>query len=212
MLFAPHENPYYFALPYNDFDANGVRKIDAATLVPWANSQVWAGNESMLKNRWIKIDAVTGAGTTTAYAQWEDVGPNSETDQAYVFGPAAPSNTFGEHAGLDVSPAVMTLLGMPDVFTANWQFVDFADVPDGPWKDTITTSQLTYDPIVEHPSVGADWLTGNTRANTIRAQTGDDTIFGSGGNDRLWGEDGNDHVFGGTGNDALSAAVRWVTV
>ena len=154
----------------------------------------------MLKNHWIRIDV----GATTVYAQWEDVGPNSETDQNYVFGSAAPSNTFGAHAGLDVSPAVMSYLGVSDVFTATWQFVDAVDVPVGPWTQTITASQVTYDQINERPTNHADWITGTPSVNRISARAGNDTVFGSGGNDRLAGQGGNDHVYGGTGNDLLS--------
>ena len=200
LLFTPLENPFYFALPYNDFDAQGNRRADAASIIPWSGSQVFGADQSMLKNRWIRIDA----GGTTVYAQWEDVGPNSETDQNYVFGSAAPGNTFGAHAGLDVSPAVMSFLGQSDVFTADWQFVDFVDVPDGPWKTTITTSQVTYDQSNEHPTGRADFIIGTPAANRISAGAGADTIFGSGGIDRLAGQGGNDHVYGGTGDDLLS--------
>ena len=198
-LFAPKENPYYFALPYNDFDANGIRRADAASVVPWANTQVWAANESMLKNRWIKIEA----NGSTVYAQWEDVGPNNEHDINYVFGSSQPVNTFGAHAGLDVSPAVMNRLGVSDVFAASWQFVDFADVPAGPWTDHITTSQLTFNPRNEHPTGHADWLTGKPTAETINSLGGNDTVFGSGGDDHISGGGGNDRLFGGTGQDAL---------
>ena len=69
--FLPKENPFYFALPYNDFDENGIRKKEVWKTIYWANTQTWEKTESMCKNRWIKI---TKNGKT-AYAQWEDAGP-----------------------------------------------------------------------------------------------------------------------------------------
>lgn len=139
--FSPKENPFYFALPYNDFDENGNRKKDAYTIVPWANSKKWTDAESMLKNQWIKITK----GGKTAYAQWQDVGPFSEDDSAYVFGSAAPKSRTNDDAGLDVSPAVRDFLGLEDVDKTDWQFVLADQIPDGPWKNTVTTSQLNWN-------------------------------------------------------------------
>lgn len=139
--FTPKENSFYFALPYNDFDDNGKRKKDAAKIIPWAASKKWGSQESMLKNQWIKVTK----GDKVAYAQWEDVGPFGEDDSAYVFGGAAPQQKTNDDAGLDVSPAVRDVLGLSDVDKTNWQFVDAKDVPDGPWKTTITTSQISWN-------------------------------------------------------------------
>ena len=61
--FTPQENPFYFALPYNDLDKNGVQKNEAQTLVPWAKNRVLINTESICKNMWIKIihgDKVVG--------------------------------------------------------------------------------------------------------------------------------------------------------
>lgn len=138
--FAPKENPFYFALPYNDFDAKGKHKKDLANVVPWAKDVPLKDGESMLKNRWIRI-AKDGK---IAYAQWEDVGPFKEDDAAYVFGTAQPASKTNKRAGLDVSPAVNDFLGLSDIDTADWQFVDESDVPDGPWKKTVTTSQVYW--------------------------------------------------------------------
>jgi hypothetical protein len=138
--FTPKENPFYFALPYNDFDKKGKRKKEVFNLATWANSGTWKSDESILKNRWIRIVK----GTKTTYAQWEDVGPFSEDDTAYVFGAADPKSKTNKHAGLDVSPAVRDMLGLSDVDTVDWQFVDDDQVPDGPWKKIVTTSQVYW--------------------------------------------------------------------
>jgi len=138
--FTPKENPFYFALPYDDF-ADGVRKTSASRLIPWAKGRTWGPNESMCKNQWIKITN----GNTVAYAQWEDVGPFEENDAAYVFGTARPRNKINNNAGLDVSPAVAQYLSLEDIDSVDWQFVSAADVPDGPWKQVVTTSQIDWE-------------------------------------------------------------------
>lgn len=138
--FAPKENPFYFALPYNDFDSNGNRKKEVYSLVGWAKSVSWKDNQSILKNQWIKIMK----GNNVAYAQWQDVGPFKEDDAAYVFGNALPKSKINNHAGLDVSPAVHDMLGLADVDKVDWQFVDADQVPDGPWKKVVTTSQIYW--------------------------------------------------------------------
>ncbi|MFN8559128.1 MAG: hypothetical protein U0531_17915 [Dehalococcoidia bacterium] len=144
--FVPKENPFYFDLPYNDFDGNGNRRPDAARVVPWAGEKVWGPRESMLKNRWIKI-IKSGR---TCYAQWEDSGPYVYDDLAYVFGAGdpRPRSTLANNAGMDVSPAVRDCLGFSGINNADnkvdWQFVDAADVPAGPWKQNLTTSQVNW--------------------------------------------------------------------
>lgn len=140
--FMPKENPFYFALPYNDFDGNGKRKKEVASLVPWVKtvSAATKGETSILKNQWIRIMK----GEKAAYAQWEDVGPFKEDDAAYVFGAAQPASKTNKRAGLDVSPAVHDVLGLSDVDTVDWQFVDEKDVPSGPWKKVVTTSQVYW--------------------------------------------------------------------
>jgi hypothetical protein len=134
--FVPKENPFYFALPYNDFDNNGNRKKEVFSLIPWAGQKKWTDNESVCKNRWIKIMK----GGKAAYAQWQDVGPFKEDDHGYVFGTAAPKSKTNNNAGLDISPAVKDYLGLSDIDKTDWQFVDPADVPGGPWKKIVTTS------------------------------------------------------------------------
>lgn len=132
--FTPSENPFYVALPYNDFDASGHRKATAGAcqrLLVHPDEHY-----SYCKNVWLAVRN----GDKTVYAQWEDVGPFIEDDPSYVFGNAAPRNTTGAGAGLDVSPAVRDYLGLNDVDKTSWQFVNPLDVPEGPWKTTITTS------------------------------------------------------------------------
>ena len=137
----PNENPFYFALPYNDF-INGNHKTTAYHTVYWANETTWGPLQSMLKNQWIEISAHG----KTAYGQWEDVGPYGETDSAYVFGSATPSNPRNHNAGLDLSPALTQYLGLNGEEASNWKFVKATDVPDGPWKKIITTRQINWTP------------------------------------------------------------------
>ncbi len=140
------ENSFYFALPYNDLDDNGNRKAEALKIIPWAGEKKWNDSESICKNHWIKIIH----NGKTAYAQWEDAGPCDdaggcgENDKNYVFGTAQPKFSGNSGAGLDVSPAVKKTLGLKDVDKTDWQFVDEKDVPDGPWKKTITISGLNW--------------------------------------------------------------------
>lgn len=137
------ENPFYFALPYNDFDENGKRKSEVFQVIPWANEKKWSDSESICKNRWIKI-VHDGK---VAYAQWEDAGPCDdaggcgENDKNYVFGTAAPRFKIG----LDVSPAVKEHLGLGDIDSTDWQFIDEKDVPVGPWNQVITRSGVSWN-------------------------------------------------------------------
>ena len=43
------------------------------------------------------------------------------------------SPTSTRVSGLDVSPAVRDFLGMEDTDVTDWKFVDFDEVPSGPW-------------------------------------------------------------------------------
>lgn len=137
--FTPLENPFYVALPYTDFSPDG-RKPNAMKVVPWAQERQWGRHDSLCKNRWVKITR----GAKTTYAQWEDVGPFQHDDVNYVFGSAKPRNRVNHQAGLDVSPAIRDALDLTGIDTVNWQFVDAADVPDGPWKQIVTTRQVSW--------------------------------------------------------------------
>jgi hypothetical protein len=139
--FRPKENPFYFALPYNDFDENGKRKSSIYQLAGWMKGKKLGAGESACKNQWIKITNKNGS---SAYAQWEDVGPMKENDEKYVFGTANPASKFNNNAGLDVSPAVRDFLGLKDIDKTDWQFVSVSEVPKGPWKEIITTSQINW--------------------------------------------------------------------
>lgn len=136
--FTPRENPFYFALPYSDYDAQGRRKASANRCSQY--SGVSSPDTSWCKNAWIKITK----GGKAAYAQWQDVGPMETDDTAYVFGSARPANTNLSKAGLDVSPAVRDYLGLRDVDSTSWQFVTPGAVPAGPWKQIVTSSGLYW--------------------------------------------------------------------
>lgn len=138
--FTPRENPFYFALPYNDFDKKGERKKDAVIIVPWAKDMKVKDLESYCKNHWIKIMK----GDRVVYAQWEDVGPFGENDASYVFGNAEPQNKTNKHSGLDVSPAVRDYLGISEEDIIDWQFMEAENVPDGPWKKITTKTNICW--------------------------------------------------------------------
>jgi len=139
--FIPKENPFYFALPYNDFDDNGTRRPNSYGTVYWSIEKQWNDSESMVKNRWIEITK----DNKTAYAQWEDAGPFVYDDSAYVFGNTVPKNKLNHNAGLDVSPAVKDYLNLlHGKNVVSWRFVDYDNVPDGPWKNIITSSDTFH--------------------------------------------------------------------
>lgn len=126
--FTPRQNPFYIALPYNDLTSKGY-KPEAASVIPWFKDGPQAHKKSVLKGRWIAIrykDRV-------AYAQWEDCGPFRTDHWQYVFGNERPKPNLNKGAGLDVSPAVRDYLGMADTDVTDWKFVDFDEVPQGPW-------------------------------------------------------------------------------
>jgi len=138
--FVPAENPFYCALPYNNFAEDGTLKTEV--LCP----------DSSCKNSWLKITK----DNRVAYAQWEDVGPFGENDANYVFGSSPPANLVNNNAGLDVSPAVRDYLALEDLDIVDWEFVASSSVPDGPWKEIITTSPVNW---VEwyKPEVNTSW-------------------------------------------------------
>lgn len=139
--FIPKENPFYFALPYNDVTDHGHKESvkSIPILKKWKTLEDSKGSDdfvSYCKNKWIKIN-YRGK---VCYAQWEDVGPFETDDVNYVFGNARPKNKKNGGVGLDISPACFKYLGMKDNDYTDWQFVDFKDVPDGPWLKYITIS------------------------------------------------------------------------
>ena len=127
--FTPGQNPFYVALPYNDVQASG-HKPEAAQVIPWFKREYKGPGKTVLKGRWIAVrfkDRI-------AYAQWEDCGPFRTDHYAYVFGNERPKPNLNKGAGLDVSPAVRDYLGMASTDVTDWRFVEFDEVPRGPWS------------------------------------------------------------------------------
>jgi hypothetical protein len=127
--FTPRLNPFYCALPYNDKAREGHRP-EAPRVVPWFQEAYQGPAVSTCKDRWIAIRK----GNRTAYAQWEDAGPFRTDNWQYVFGNDRPKPNLNKGAGLDVSPAVRDYLGLKPTDVTDWRFVDFSEVPRGPWS------------------------------------------------------------------------------
>jgi hypothetical protein len=127
--FTPKQNPFYCALPYNDKAREGHRP-EASRVVPWFNEAYQGPAVSTCKDRWIVIRK----GNRVAYAQWEDAGPFRTDHWQYVFGNERPKPNLNKGAGLDVSPAVRDYLGLKPTDVTDWKFVDFKEVPRGPWS------------------------------------------------------------------------------
>lgn len=146
--FIPGQNPFYYALPYNDITRTGT-KASARAMIPWFDKEFYRSGRTVLKGRWIAIRR----GDKICYAQWEDVGPFETDDWEYVFGDARPRTKKNRAAGLDISPAVRDYLGIPSGYgTVDWRFVDVDEVPDGPWKK---------------------WGSNNPFANSMLTESGD---------------------------------------
>lgn len=126
--FTPKQNPFYCALPYNDKAREGHRP-EAARVVPWFKEAYQGPGVSTCKGRWLAIRK----GDKVAYAQWEDAGPFRTDHWEYVFGNERPKPNLNKGAGLDISPAVRDYLGLQPTDVTDWKFVDFSEVPRGPW-------------------------------------------------------------------------------
>ena len=127
--FTPRLNPFYCALPYNDKAKEGHRP-EAPRVVPWFSEAYQGPAVSTCKGRWIAIRK----GNRVAYAQWEDAGPFRTDHWQYVFGNERPKPNLNKGAGLDVSPAVRDYLGLNGTDVTDWKFVEFNEVPRGPWS------------------------------------------------------------------------------
>jgi hypothetical protein len=127
--FKPQQNPFYCALPYNDKARTG-HHPEAPRVVPWFNEAYQGPAVSTCKDRWIAVRK----GNRIAYAQWEDAGPFRTDHWQYVFGNERPKPSLNGGAGLDVSPAVRDYLGLKPTDVTDWHFVEFKDVPRGPWS------------------------------------------------------------------------------
>ena len=126
--FTPQQNPFYCALPYNDKAHTGHRP-EAPRVVPWFQEAYQGPAVSTCKDRWVAIRK----GNRIAFAQWEDAGPFRTDHWQYVFGDERPKPNLNQGAGLDVSPAIRDYLGLQQTDVTDWRFVDFTDVPRGPW-------------------------------------------------------------------------------
>ncbi len=127
--FTPRQNPFYCALPYNDKASTGHRP-EAPEVVPWFKEAYQGPAVSTCKGRWVAIRR----GNKTVYAQWEDAGPFRTDHWQYVFGNERPKPNLNRGAGLDVSPAVRDYLGLHETDVTDWKFVEFSEVPHGPWS------------------------------------------------------------------------------
>ncbi|MBJ7327120.1 MAG: hypothetical protein JHC52_07230 [Chthoniobacterales bacterium] len=126
--FVPRQNPFYIALPYNDV-SGGRTKPEVSRVIPWFRETFSKQGESVCKSRWVVIRHRG----KEAYAQWEDCGPFRTDHWQYVFGTQRPLPNLNQGAGLDVSPAVRDYLRMDSKDVADWRFVEFSEVPRGPW-------------------------------------------------------------------------------
>ncbi|HEY5751943.1 MAG TPA: hypothetical protein VIT21_02235 [Chthoniobacterales bacterium] len=126
--FVPRQNPFYVALPYNDVE-KGRTKPEAKIVIPWFRRAFREEGKTVCKGRWLAIRK----GNRICYAQWEDCGPFRTDHWQYVFGSDRPLPNLNKGAGLDVSPAIRDYLGMRGTDVCDWKFVDFRDVPSGPW-------------------------------------------------------------------------------
>jgi hypothetical protein len=153
--FTPQQNPFYCALPYNDKASTGHRP-EAPTVVPWFKEAYQGPAVSVCKGRWIAIRK----GNKVAYAQWEDAGPFRTDHWQYVFGNERPKPNLNKGAGLDVSPAVRDYLGLSETDVTDWKFVEFSEVPHGPWarvgnNNTFVMNKQKADrALVEGPKPG----------------------------------------------------------
>lgn len=145
--FTPLQNPFYVALPAQEFDQRGLI-ASARPASPWTNSSTPG---SFFKNRWVEVVSSHKSGQEfRCFGQWEDVGPGGREDSLmqydYVFGTARPDNSLRLGAGIDISPACAIALGMDidnlvhESGIVSWRFTDPEDVPPGPWKNIITTA------------------------------------------------------------------------
>ena len=128
LSFVPQQNPFYVALPYNDV-SGGRHKPEARKAIPWFNAIFEQEGKSVCHDRWLMIRK----GVRVCYAQWSDCGPFRTDHWAYVFGNERPMPNLNRGAGLDVSPAVRDYLGMGSMDVVDWKFVEYSDIPPGPW-------------------------------------------------------------------------------
>lgn len=127
--FVPRQNPFYVALPYNDVE-RGRHKPEARKVIPWFNALFEQEGKSVCRDRWVMLRR----GTRVCYAQWSDCGPFRTDHWQYVFGNERPTPNLNRGAGIDVSPAVRDYLGIAGIDVVDWKFVEYSDIPQGPWS------------------------------------------------------------------------------
>src|SRR6266480_476540 len=82
----------------------------------------------------------------------------------YVFGDERPKPNLNKGAGLDVSPAVRDYLGLNETDVTDWKFVDFREVPRGPWSthgenNTFVINERNKgEKLAEAPKAGGDGM------------------------------------------------------
>ncbi|MBE7210662.1 MAG: hypothetical protein INR65_06550 [Gluconacetobacter diazotrophicus] len=129
--FTPRLNPFYIALPYNDV-TKGSTKPESRLVIPWYQNAFVEEGRSVCRDRWIAIHNPRNG--RVCYAQWSDCGPFRTDHWQYVFGNDRPRPNLNQGAGLDVSPAVRDYLELNGLETTDWRFVEFHEVPRGPWS------------------------------------------------------------------------------
>jgi hypothetical protein len=107
----------------------GHTKPEAKQVIPWFKDSFIRDGLSVLKGHWVAIRH----NNRVCYAQWEDCGPFTTDHWQYVFGNERPRPNLNQGAGLDVSPGVRDYLGLGNLDACDWKFVDFREVPPGPW-------------------------------------------------------------------------------
>jgi hypothetical protein len=128
--FIPRLNPFYVALPYNDVRRNKT-KPEARVAIPWFKEEFEREGRSVCRDHWVRLRNRNGK---DCYAQWSDCGPHRTDHWQYVFGDDRPKPNLNQGAGISTSPAVRNFLDLGDTDVIDWQFVDFRDVPRGPWS------------------------------------------------------------------------------
>lgn len=164
--FTPNQNPFYYALPYNDISKTGT-KASARAVIPWFKKTFYRNGRTVLKGRWMAIRK----GDKVCYAQWEDVGPFETDDWEYIFGDARPKTTKNKGVGLDVSPAVRDYLGFDGGYgTVDWRFVDIDEVPDGPWRKWGANNPFANSSLTDN---------GNSPESILKVRDMRDRLFAS---------------------------------
>lgn len=157
--FIPQQNPFYCALPYNDV-TSGTTKPESRLVIPWFRDTFVKEGQSVCRDRWLAIR--NPANNRIAYAQWSDCGPFSTDHWQYVFGNERPRANLNRGAGLDVSPAVRDYLGLASKLdVTDWKFVEFREVPPGPWarygnnNDFVQMGRSGVGPVASKASASA---------------------------------------------------------